>query len=141
MTNLVRPSSFAITLSLILWILAPNHLIAQSDDICPPGDSSAVSLVTSFSEDSDWAEERQELGISVNADQIRVLSNSQDSSLCRKLAEMFPEVEQKARMFYKAGSYYFVIYKWTKKSDGTMAIGSPGFIILNDDFDVLRFYL
>lgn len=99
-----------------------------------------MSLVTSFSEDS-WTDERQELEVSVDADQIRVLNNSQDSSSCQKLAEMFPEVEPKERMFYKAGSHHFVIYKWTEKLDGTMAIGSPGFIILNDDFDVLRFYL
>lgn len=110
-----------------------------TDDVCPRARENARTVIEDFLTGSSWTDERQELGVSVDADQIRVLNNSQDSSSCQKLAEMFPEVEQKDRMFYKAGSYHFVIYKWTERSDGTMAIGSPGFIILNDDFDVLCF--
>jgi hypothetical protein len=125
----------------VLFVFCPTVAMAQGDNNCPSGRQSALNQVQSFLADSAWNSERQELGISVDADQARVLSDAQDLSECQTLSEMFPDPDKKNRFFYKAGSYYFVIYKWEENSEGDMIVGSPGFIILNDNFEALRFYV
>jgi hypothetical protein len=54
---------------------------------------------------------------------------------------MFPDPEEKDRAFYKAGPYHFAVYRWSGATSDEINLGSPGLIVLNDDFDVLRFYL
>lgn len=70
-----------------------------------------------------------------------MLSDSTDPSACQTLSEKFPDPEGKDRFFYKAGSYYFVVYKWETRPDGDVTIGSQGFIVLNQNFEALRFYV
>lgn len=114
---------------------------SQKGNSCPSGNQSALNRVQSFLADPAWTGERQELGISVSADQARVLSDSQDPSACRTLSEKFPDPEEMTRLFYKAGPYYFVIYERETQPDGDVTIGAPGFIVLDQNFEALRFYV
>jgi len=57
------------------------------------------------------------------------------------LSEKFPDPDEKNRSFYKAGSYYFVIYEWETQPDGTTNIGGAGFIVLGENLEALRFYV
>jgi hypothetical protein len=103
--------------------------------------TSTLSRVQSFLAEPAWADERQELGISVSAGQARVLSDSQDPSACQTLSKKFPDPEGMTRLFYKAGPYYFVIYERETQPDGDVTIGSPGFIVLDQNFEALRFHV
>jgi hypothetical protein len=114
---------------------------SQKGSSCPSGNQSALNRVQSFLAEPAWASARQELGISVSTDRARVLSDSQDPSACQTLSEKFPDPEGKNRLFYKAGPYYFVIYEREPQPDGDVTIGSPGFIVLDQNFEVLRFYI
>jgi len=114
---------------------------SQKGNSCPSGNQSALNRVQSFLAEPAWVNERQELGISVSADQARVLSDEQDPSACQTLSKKFPDPEGKNRLFYKAGPYYFVIYERETQSDGDVTLGSPGFIVLDQNFEVLRFYV
>lgn len=122
----------------VLLLSHISYASAQSDD-CPTGSQSALSRVQSFLNEAAWVEQRQELGISVSADRARVLRDSRDLSVCQSLSKMFPKPDGKDRYFYKDGSYYFVIYEWNDQA--SVNIGSSGFIVLDDKFEVLRFYL
>jgi len=122
-------------------IFSPPASVAQSEDSCPPGDQAALNQVQSFLGDSAWAEGRQELGISVSADRARVLSDDQDPSTCQTLSEMFPDPDRMNRSFYKAGSYYFVIYEWETQPGSEVPVGSTGFIVLDSNFEALQFYI
>ena len=122
-------------------VFYPTDAAAQNEDSCPAGNQTALNRVQSFLGGSAWADQRQDLGISVNADQARVLNDAQDPSTCQTLSEMFPKPDQKVRFFYKAGPNYFVIYEQETQTDGDITIGSTGFIVLDQNFEVLRFYV
>lgn len=53
---------------------------------------------------------------------------------------MLPDPDEKARSFYKVGPYYFVSYEWEVQPGGEINTGPPGFIVLDSNFAVLRFY-
>lgn len=132
---------FPLFLMGLTLLSSPPASVAQGEDSCPPGSQVALSRVQSFLGDSAWADSRQDLGISVSADRARVLSDDQDPSTCQTLSEMFPDPDRKARSFYKAGSYYFVMYEWEAQPDGDVTIGPPGFIVLDSNFEALQFYV
>lgn len=136
-----RITSVMVLLLGLLCMPGSTGVIAQNSNACPSGDPTSLDRVQSFLEDSAWADERRELGISVGASQARVLSDTEDLSACQTLIEMFPDPDEKDRAYYKAGPYYFVMYRWSVTSNNEVNLGSPGFIVLNSDFDVLRFYV
>ena len=71
-----------------------------------------------------------------------MLNDEQDPSACQTLSETFPHPDEgMTRLFYNAGPYYFVVYERETQSDGDVTIGSPGFIVLDQNFEVLRFYV
>ena len=125
----------------VLLSATPSGAVAQISGSCPSGNQSALHRVQSFLAEPAWASARQELGISVSTDRARVLSDSQDPSACQTLSKTFPDPEGKNRLFYKAGPYYFVIYEREPQPDGDVTIGSPGFIVLDQTFEALRFYV
>jgi len=129
---------FLIGLALLFY---PTAATAQNGDDCPSENESSLSQVQSFLVDSAWADDRQELGISVSVDQARVLNDSQDPTVCQSLSNKFPDPDEKTRSFYKAGSYYFVIYEWKTQPDGDVNIGSSGFIVLDENLEAIRFYI
>lgn len=124
------------------WTLLPHPVdsSAQNDQTCPPGNASDLDRVQSVLEDTAYTSVRQELGISVSPHQARALTDEQDPSACETLANLFPKPDKKDRSFYKAGSYYFVMYQWDT-DEGELISGPPGFIILDETFEPLRFFL
>jgi len=125
----------------LLLSATPSGAVAQISGSCPSGNQSALHRVHSFLAEPAWAGERQDLGISVGADRARVLSDAQDPEVCQSLSEKFPDPDEQNRSFYKAGSYYFVIYEWEAQPDGTTNIGGAGFIVLGENLEALRFYV
>lgn len=69
---------------------------------CPPKDDDALQELKSYLGDEAWKEARQEAGISVPASEIRVLTDSQDAEICRKLSSQYRDKTQD-RFFSRQG--------------------------------------
>ena len=134
-------TTFPIFLVGLALLSYPKAATAQNGDYCPPGSKSSLNRVQSVLGDSAWADARQDLGISISADRARVLSDAQDPNVCQSLSEKFPKPDELTRSFYKAGSYYFVVYEWKPQPDGEINIGSTGFIVLDENLEAIRFYV
>jgi len=120
-----------------MLLIIPLVAFGQSD-ICPPRDDDALQELESYLGDEVWKEERQEAGISVPLSEIRVLTDSQDSDVCRKLSDQFGN-ENKDRFFFEAGPYYFIIYQ-VRRGDTDPTSPTPIFI-LDKNMKVVQVYL
>ncbi len=125
----------------LTFLLYPTAAAGQRGDYRPSASASSLNRVQSFLGDSAWAGERQDLGITVSAVRACVLSDAQDPEVCQSLSDKFQDPNEQNRSFYKAGSYYFVVYEWETQPDGTINIGGAGFIVLGENLNALRFYV
>ena len=110
------------------------------ESVCPSSNQGAMKEVQSFLNDSDDSELRQELGISAAPDQVRTLTDSQDADVCRRIKNDFQGDSNDDLHFYKAGSYYFVVYrkKSPTRGDGTVDYSPSPFIILDRDLQLQK---
>ena len=78
---------------------------------CPPAHQTAWVVMEEFLTDPSWAEERQEVGATgFAADDIRRLSDPEDTNLCQKLQkDLGGNEEEIANVFYQVGSFFFII--------------------------------
>ena len=136
-SNKTRKAMRKAFISICLLMIAPAVASGQSD-VCPPKDEDALQTLESYLGDDVWMEARQEAGVSVAPSEIRVLTDSQDADVCRKLADQFGN-ETKDRFFFEAGPYYFVIYQ-ARKGDTPPTSPTPIFI-LHKNMKVVQIYL
>jgi hypothetical protein len=123
-------------ISICILLIVPRVASGQSD-ACPPKDEDALQKLESYLGDEAWKEARQEVGISVPPSEIRVLTDSQDTEVCRKLSDQYGK-QAKDRFFFEVGPYYFVIYQGREDSRPTSP--TPIFI-LDKDLEVVHIYL
>jgi len=125
-----------VIISICILVSAPGVAFGQSD-VCPPKNEDALHKLESYLGDEVWKEARQEAGINVPPSEIRVLTDTQDAEVCRKLSDQYKDKTQD-RFFFEAGSYYFIIYQATEKSRPTFP--TPIFV-LDKNIEVVQIYL
>lgn len=91
--------------------LVARPALAQPLDGCPSGNEAARETVEAYLSDPEWADERQEAGISVSPSEIRLLTDDQDPNVCQQLTDGVSNTEWIEHFFYKAGPYYFDVSK------------------------------
>jgi hypothetical protein len=85
---------------------------STSQNACPPARENARTVMTDFLTGSSWADERQEVGATgFTVGDIHRLRDPEDTGMCEKLWEKSPSSnsEEIARVYYRAGSYFFII--------------------------------
>jgi len=119
-----------------LFLVQP---VVGQEDVCPKSNQDALKKVQSFLTDTDDSDLRQELGITVAPDQVRALKDSRDAEACRQLAKKHGGGTTQDPFFYRAGEYYFVVYRKVRQnSDGTVSTHPTPFIILDNNFRLLK---
>jgi hypothetical protein len=117
-------------------------LVAEQT-ICPAEQRTARRRVDVFLTHADFAEDQQRLGIhGLSPAQARVLNDSTDLAMCRRLVARFgpsdghPNWQWTA---YEMGSVYLVSW-WYVRTDGGIRIGRTPWLIVDEQVnDLLRF--
>jgi len=88
-------------------------------DAYPPARENARTVMEDFLTGSSWADERQEVGATgFSAGDIYRLRDAEDTGMCEKLWEKSSSSnsEEIARVYYKTGSYFFIVRVPREKS-------------------------
>jgi len=92
---------------------------STSQDTCPPAREKARTVMEEFLTESSWTDERQEVGATgFSAGDIYRLRDPEDTGMCENLWEKSPSSNSEgiARVYYKTGSYYFIVRVPREKS-------------------------
>lgn len=78
---------------------------------CPPAHETARAVMEEFLTDPSWTDARQEVGATgFSTDDIRRLSDPEDTNLCQKLQRSLGGNEEEiANVFYRVDSFFFII--------------------------------
>ncbi len=134
----------AIFIGLILMFFGSIDTFAQPLSGCPSGNEGAREVVEVYLSNPEWADERQEAGISVSPSEIRLLTDEQDPDVCQQLTDGVSNTEWIEHFFYKAGPYYFDVAKLRPSSEwpGDEVPGvNPGLMIYNQNFELVGIYM
>lgn len=121
-----------------LTVAASATTSAQST--CPVEAPRTRAIVTRFLTEENWAPSRQENAITATPSNVVLLTDASDAAVCQRLRAMVQPVNSpypQAFSYYKAGGFYFIVFRPVVPSGRTWTGFSP-LLVLRSDLTVVN---